>query len=78
VLGRRAFVAAVHAAFSQPNTYIQESVRAYYNGWYRDLITTVPTVKDGYVLPMQGPGLGTELQPSVFERSDLICRKSTL
>jgi len=76
--GPVAFAAAVHASFSQPNTYIQESVRAFYNGWYKDLVTTVPTIKDGYVLPMQGPGLGTELQPSVFERSDLICRKSTL
>jgi len=76
--GPVAFAAAVHASFSQPNTYIQESVRAFYDGWYKDLVTTVPTIKDGYVLPMEGPGLGTELQPSVFERSDLICRKSTL
>jgi len=76
--GPVAFAAAVHASFSQPNTYIQESVRAFYSGWYKDLVTVVPAIKDGYVLPMEGPGLGTELQPSVFERSDLTCRRSTL
>jgi galactonate dehydratase len=70
------FVAAVHASFSQPNTLIQESVRAFYDGWYRELVTNVPTIRDGYVYPMEGPGLGTELLPAVFERSDLIARRS--
>ncbi|MDY8108842.1 mandelate racemase/muconate lactonizing enzyme family protein [Fulvimarina sp. 2208YS6-2-32] len=72
------FAAAVHASFSQPNTLIQESVRAFYTGWYRELVTTVPTIENGYVLPMEGPGLGTDLLPAVFERSDLTVRKSEL
>ena len=72
------FAAAVHASFSQPNTLIQESVRAFYTGWYKELVTVVPTIKDGYVLPMEGPGLGTDLLPAVYERSDLIYRKSEL
>lgn len=33
-------------------------------------------IRDGHALPMEGPGLGTELQPAVFERSDLIVRRS--
>ncbi len=70
------FVAAVHASFSQPNTLIQESVRAFYTGWYKELVTVVPTIENGYVLPMEGPGLGTELLPAVFERSDLTVRCS--
>lgn len=76
-IGPVGFVAAVHASFSQPNTLIQESVRAYYTGWYKQLVTALPTIKDGYVFPMEGPGLGVELQPSVFERSDLIVRRTT-
>ena len=72
------FAAAVHASFSQPNTLIQESVRAFYTGWYKELVTVVPTIKDGYVLPMEGPGLGTDLLPAVYERSDLTYRKSEL
>jgi len=75
-IGPVGFAAAVHMSFSQPNTLIQESVRAYYDGWYRDLVTTVPRIENGYVYPMEGPGLGVELLPAVFERPDLITRRS--
>jgi L-alanine-DL-glutamate epimerase-like enolase superfamily enzyme len=72
------FVAALHASFSQPNTLIQESVRAFYTGWYKELVTELPVIRDGYALPMEGPGLGTDLQPAVFERSDLTVRRSAV
>jgi galactonate dehydratase len=75
-IGPVGFAAAVHTSFSQPNTLIQESVRAFYRGWYNELVTNVPVIKDGYVYPMEGPGLGLDLQPSVFKRADLITRKS--
>lgn len=75
-IGPVGFAAAVHMSFSQPNTLIQESVRAFYTGWYRELVTQVPVIRDGFVYPMEGPGLGTELQPAVFERSDLAVRRS--
>ena len=77
-IGPVGFIAAIHASFSQPNTLIQESVRAFYTGWYNELVTTMPTIKDGHVLPMEGPGLGVELLPAVFERSDLTVRRSSL
>jgi L-alanine-DL-glutamate epimerase-like enolase superfamily enzyme len=77
-IGPVSFAAAVHMAFSQPNTLIQESVRAFYTGWYRELVTALPTIEDGTVLPMSGPGLGTELRPDVFERRDLSRRLSKL
>lgn len=76
--GPVAYVAAVHSSFSQPNTLIQESVRAFYSGWYRELVTELPRIVDGHVLPMEGPGLGTELQPAVFQRPDLSSRVSEL
>ena len=72
------FAAAVHASFSQPNTLIQESVRAFYTGWYRELVTAVPAIKNGFVYPMEGIGLCTDLQPGVFKRSDLRLRRSQL
>ena len=77
-IGPVGFIAAIHASFSQPNTLIQESVRAFYTGWYNELVTTMPVIKDGYVLPMEGVGLGVELLPAVFERSDLTVRRSSL
>lgn len=73
-IGPVGFAAAIHMSFSQPNTLIQESVRAFYTGWYKELVTVVPRIENGYVYPMDGPGLGVELLPAVFERSDLIVR----
>ncbi len=75
-VGPVGFIAGIHASFSQPNTLIQESVRAFYTGWYKELVTVMPTIRNGYVLPMEGPGLGTELQPAVFDRPDLKVRRS--
>lgn len=72
------FVASIHASLSQPNTLIQESVRAFYRGWYLELVTEMPKIEGGYVYPMEAPGLGVELLPAVFERSDLTVRRSTL
>jgi galactonate dehydratase len=77
-IGPIGFIAGVHASFSQPNTLIQESVRAFYTGWYKELVTAMPTIKDGYVYPMDGYGLGVELLPAVFERKDLTVRRSSL
>ena len=77
-IGPVGFAAAIHMSFSQPNTLIQESVRAFYRGWYTRLVTEVPRIEGGYVYPMEGPGLGVELLPEVFERSDLIVRKTEL
>lgn len=76
-IGPVGFAAAVHASFSQPNTLIQESVRAFYRGWYTELVTTVPKIENGFVYPMEGSGLGLELLPSFFERSDLSARISS-
>jgi galactonate dehydratase len=72
------FAAAVHASFSQPNTLIQETVRAFYTGWYQELVTAVPKVENGFVYPMEGVGLCLELQHAVFERPDLHVRRSCL
>jgi galactonate dehydratase len=77
-IGPIGFIAAIHMSFSQPNTLIQESVRAFYKGWYNELVTTMPTIKDGFVYPMEGPGLGVDLLPAVFDRSDLTVRRSNV
>jgi galactonate dehydratase len=53
-------------------------VRAFYTGWYNELVTTMPVIKDGYVYPMQGEGLCIDLKPQVFERSDLTVRRSSV
>ena len=44
------------------------------DGW--ELVTVLPTIENGFVLPPEGPGLGTELLPAVFDRPDLTVRRS--
>ena len=69
--GPVAFMAAVHLSIHAPNVLMQESVRAFYSGWYRELVTELADIKDGYVEKPQGAGLGTELLADFFDRDDL-------
>ena len=62
--------ACTHLSINLPNALIQETVRAYYTGWYRELVTDLPRIEDGMVFPTEGPGLGTELLPGLRERPD--------
>lgn len=61
----------VHLSSHLPNALIQEVVRAFYFGWYRDLVTALPPLADGSIAPLEGPGLGLALRDEVFERSDI-------
>jgi galactonate dehydratase len=55
--------ASTHLSLNAPNALVQESVRAYYRTWYRDLVTALPEVEDGFISVPPGPGLGLELRP---------------
>ena len=57
------FVAGTHLSLSTRNALIQETVRAYTNGWYRNVVTALPEISDGYLSPLTGPGLGLALRP---------------
>ncbi len=57
--------ASTHLSLNAPNALVQESVRAFYRTWYRDVLTAVPEVKDGMITVPPGPGLGTELNPDL-------------
>jgi L-alanine-DL-glutamate epimerase-like enolase superfamily enzyme len=62
------FTASVHLSLNAPNALLQESVRAFYNGWYKDVVTELPRVHNGYVTVSQAPGLGCELLPDIDQR----------
>lgn len=62
------FTASTHLSLNAPNALIQESVRAFYKGWYPDVVTAIPIVKDGFVTVPPGPGLGCELMPDIEKR----------
>jgi galactonate dehydratase len=62
--------ASTHLSVNLPNALTQETVRAYYTGWYKELVTELPEVSGGHVSPPEGPGLGTGLLPGLRERPD--------
>jgi galactonate dehydratase len=57
--------ASIHLSLNAPNALIQESVRAFYRTWYRDLVTALPEVANGMITVPPGPGLGLELNPDL-------------
>ncbi len=71
------FFAAIHLSIHCTNALIQESVRAFYRGYYNDLVTIQPRIEAGYVYPPEAPGIGTKLRQELFTRSDTTVRTST-
>jgi galactonate dehydratase len=70
------YTAATHLSMHLPNAMIQESVRAFWSGWYSELVTELPVIENGMVSAPTGPGLGTALRPEVFDRADAHVRST--
>lgn len=68
--------ASTHLSLNAPNALIQESVRAFYNSWYRDIVTALPPVRNGMIGVPDGPGLGLELLPDLETGWDVTRRVS--
>ncbi len=45
-----------------------ETVRAYTDGWYNDVVTDPIDIRDGMLGLPDRPGLGTKLKPDFFSR----------
>jgi galactonate dehydratase len=73
------YMASCHFSMHARNALIQESVRAFYSGWYKELATTLPQVENGEVtIDFAAPGLGIELLPDLHQRKDAVQRFSRL
>ncbi len=70
--------ASVHLAMNLSNTLVQEIVRAFYYDWYKDLVTHLPPINNGFITAPEGPGLGTQLNPDIPRRKDALIRVSKL
>ena len=70
------YAASCHFSMHARNALIQESVRAFYTGWYTELVSALPLVHDGEIRVADAPGLGLELLPEVSRRADAIVRVS--
>jgi len=68
--------ASTHLSLNAPNALVQESVRAFYRTWYRDLVTALPEVRDGMIGVPPGPGLGLDLASDI-DRAYTTTRRTT-
>jgi len=71
-------IASLHLALNAPNAVFQEVVRAYYTGFYKELVTELPRIENGEAYPMTGVGLGTMLVPGLRHRADVTVQRSEL
>jgi galactonate dehydratase len=69
-------LANVHLLMAYPNGLIAETVRAHTNGFYADIVTTLPPISNGLIHPTESPGVGADLSPEFLARPDLNRRLS--
>jgi L-alanine-DL-glutamate epimerase-like enolase superfamily enzyme len=72
------WASSVHLSLNAVNAIFQESVRAQYTGWYTEVTTALPVVRDGMVSIGTEPGLGIDLLPDLHERPDAVVKVSSL
>jgi galactonate dehydratase len=71
------FMASCHLSLHARTALVQESVRAFYTGWYTELVTALPTIERGMITLAEAPGPGLELLPGLRSRPDAIVRITT-
>ena len=76
-VGPITLINGIHLSLSAPNAMIQETVRAFNNTWYRDIIETMPKIENGYVYPMEGYGMGTNFKDSFLNDDETIINSSS-
>jgi L-alanine-DL-glutamate epimerase-like enolase superfamily enzyme len=70
-IGPVALWSAAHLMLHIPNAMIMETVRAYYDGWYAEVMTDPIPIADGMLWLAGKPGLGTALREEVLRRPDV-------
>jgi L-alanine-DL-glutamate epimerase-like enolase superfamily enzyme len=70
--------ASVHLAMASPNALVQEVVRAFYFGWYRELVDDCRRWRTASSRRREAPGLGIALKPGLRDRPGRDLRASVL
>ena len=70
--------ASVHLALACPNVAEQEIARAFYFGWYGELVDQPPPLEQGVIRAPEGPGLGLKLREAVLTAGDAVVRRSSV
>ena len=70
------YAASCALSATLPNAIYQEAVRAYFTGWYTEIVADLPLLTNGRVAPLDGPGLGITLRDELFTRPDATVRRT--
>ncbi len=76
-IGPVALWAAAHLLLNIPNALNMETVRGYLEGWYREVVTDVLPVADGFLTLPEAPGLGTKLRDDFVARPEALVETTT-
>jgi L-alanine-DL-glutamate epimerase-like enolase superfamily enzyme len=77
-VGPIAFMADVHLSLNVPNAFIQETVRSFNATWYKDIVTALPKVENGYASVSDDPGLGLDFTEKFLKSDQLTVQVSEL
>ena len=68
---------STHLALNTQNCFVQEMVRAFYYGWYSEVVTGLPKFEKGQLSVSDAAGTGVELRSDVLTRADCRRRSTT-
>ncbi|MEM6761828.1 MAG: mandelate racemase/muconate lactonizing enzyme family protein [Pseudomonadota bacterium] len=71
------YAAGCQLSMHLTNALIMESVRAFYRGWYNDVVTGLPAVDKGMIRLNEGAGHGVALLPDLAAQPGYQRREST-
>ena len=74
--GPVALAVCAHMAMHCRNVAEQEITRAFYYGWYEEMVTDLPPLENGRLSAPDGPGHGLVLRPDFLARDDVHSRRS--
>jgi L-alanine-DL-glutamate epimerase-like enolase superfamily enzyme len=65
-----------HLCLYAETAIFQEIVRAFYFGWYQELVDGLPALAAGVMTPDAGPGHGISFKAEFYERPDVTTQRS--
>ncbi len=68
---------STHLALATPNVEEQEFTRAFFYGWYGEVVTGLPTIEKGMISLSDAPGHGLSLAPERLRQPDVTLRVSS-
>ena len=69
---------SIQLSLNAPNTIIQETVRAFNNTWYQEIVDKVPEIKNGFAYATTEIGCGVKLSQNFIQNKNTKKKYKTL